>query len=211
MSTDTTEREIAFADGLEGVLLGECKRGAVLISHGAGGNMRTPLLVKTAERLAAVGFMTLRWNFGYTTRGGAPSAAGKRERPEMIAAISHLEQLAPGKPIVLLGKSFGGRVSTFIVQDVKAVAGFVFYGLPIQSMSAKGKPRDWSHLSQLMGRVLFITGDKDKLCPLADLETVQKNIVVPFESIVVPGDHSFKPKGETQALEACIKWFEANF
>jgi hypothetical protein len=34
---------------------------------------------------------------------------------------------------------------------------------------------------------------------------------IPFETTIVPGDHSFKPKGETAALDTCIGWMEKSF
>lgn len=203
--------DVKFGGSLIGIEQGVPTRGAVLISHGAGGNMRAKLLEQTAERLADLGFLTLRWNFGYTTKNGAPSAGGKRERPEMVAAVEFLSNKAKGKPVILIGKSFGGRVSTYIVEDAPPISGYVFFGLPIQGMSDTSKSRDWSHLAKLKGRALFITGDKDKLCPLEQLEQVQEQLIIPYESIIVPGDHSYKPRGEAVALDACVKWIDTHF
>lgn len=201
-------------DPVEGWLEGEARRGIVLISHGAGGNANTPLLLQTAGRLAELGFLTLRWNFGYATRGGAPSAGGKREIPEMNAAIDFLSAKARGAndlPIVLVGKSFGARVSTFLAAQRSDVNGFVFYGLPLVGAGKNAKPRDWSHLAKLSGKVLFITGLKDTLCPLNLLAGAQQHLTVPFESETVPGDHSFKPGGEELAIDLCIRWVDDNF
>jgi predicted alpha/beta-hydrolase family hydrolase len=206
-------KEVTFAHGLNGIVSGEAKRGLVLISHSAGGNMRTPLIAHTAERLSERGFLTLRWNFRYIDKGGAPSFGGKNELPEMAAALECLKQHAGTKnvPIILIGKSFGARVATHFAPGQTGLAGFVFYGLPLQGMSKTSKPRDWSHLSQLTGRVLFITGEKDRLCPLEQLAEAQKFMRTPFESTIVPGDHSFKPKGEASALESCIDWMDKSF
>ncbi len=54
---------VKMSDNLDGKLSGEPRRGAVLISTGAGGTFDTPLLLKTAQRLNELGFLTLRWNF----------------------------------------------------------------------------------------------------------------------------------------------------
>jgi uncharacterized protein len=200
--------KVHFGDDLDGILEGQANRGAVLLTPGAGGTMATPLLVRTAEGLNALGFMTLRWNFGYVKAGRTPSAGGKRELPEMEAAIDYLSAKAKGKPIILIGKSFGARLSTYLATKRKDIAGFVFYGLPLHGMAKNAKPRDWSHLADLKGKVLFITGDKDKLCSLDHLAEVQKFLKIKFKSEVVPGDHSFKPRGEDSALKICIDWVD---
>lgn len=198
------ERNVEFGNGLQGIISGaSAKRGAVIITHGAGRGMDAPLLMRTAERLAELGFLVLRFNFGYLTRRGAPSLGGKNERPEVVAAIEFMKE--HGAP-VLIGKSFGGRVNSYLTAERDDVRALVFYGLPLQGASKNAKPRDWSHLGKIEVPMLFITGDRDNLCPLADLATVQKHIKAKFKSEVVPGDHSFKPKSENAALEHCVAW-----
>jgi predicted alpha/beta-hydrolase family hydrolase len=203
--------KVHFGNDLDGILDGQPKRGAVLITPGAGGTMDTPLLVRTAERLNELGFLTLRWNFGYVKARRAPSAGGKREIPEMEAALDYLTTKAKGVPLITVGKSFGARLSTYIAIQRSDIAGFVFYGLPLHGMAKNAKMRDWSHLSHLKGKVLFITGDKDKLCSLEHLQEVQKFLKIKFKSEVVPGDHSFKPRGEDMALDICIDWMDKSF
>ncbi len=203
--------KIKVGNQLEGVLEGTAVNGAVLISHGAGGNMDTSLLLNTASQLSNAGFLTLRWNFGYVSTRRAPSAGGRRELPELVAMLDYLTERAGGKPIILLGKSFGGRLSTYVVPTRNDVAGLVLYGLPIQGIGSNPKPRDWSHLSKISAKMLFITGDKDKLCPLEQLALVQEEIRHPFTSEVVPGDHSYKPRGEEVALRKCVEWLTREF
>jgi uncharacterized protein len=207
--------DVDFGDGFPGVLTGTPERGAVLVSHGAGGTLNTPLLVQTSEQLAKIGFMTLRWNFGYVKARRSPSAGGKRERVEMEEAISFLRERGreyrKDTPIILLGKSFGARVSTFVGSERTDLQGYVFYGLPLVGASKTSKPRDWSHLGKLSGKAVFITGDRDRLCPLPELTEAQHFLSIPFQSIIVPGDHSYKPKGEQAALAACIEWMDNSF
>jgi uncharacterized protein len=203
--------KVQFGNDLDGILGGQPKRGAVLISPGAGGTMNTPLLVQTANHLNELGFLTLRWNFGYMKTGKPPSAGGKREIPEINSAIDFLATKANTSPIILIGKSFGGRLATYVATERSDIAGYVFYGLPLHGMAKNAKPRDWSHLSQFKGKILFVTGDKDKLCSLDHLAEVQKFLKVKYTSEVVPGDHSFKPHGEEKALSICITWMDKTF
>lgn len=113
-----------------------------------------------------------------------------------------------GQPI-LIGKSFGARISTYVTANRDDVRALVFYGLPLVGLSKNAKARDWSHLKSISAPMLFVTGDKDKLCPLVELETVQESIKSPYLSEVVKGDHSFKPKSEDEAVRICVAWIEA--
>lgn len=200
-----SESKVKFS-GLDGIVAGAANRGTAIITHGAGRGMDAALLEKTANGLVARGFMVLRFNFGYMGKKPAPSAGGKNEKPELESAIEFMKE--HGEPI-LIGKSFGARVSSYVAAERDDIRALVFYGLPIQGMSKNSKPRDWSHLSKLSIPMLFITGDKDKLCPLDELSKIQKNISADFNSEIVSGDHSFKPKSEDKALQLCLDWIDA--
>lgn len=200
--------QVQFGDGLVGIISGEGGRAPVIISHGAGRGMDAHLLAGTATGLAQLGFLVLRYNFGYLGKRPAPSPGGKKEIPELVAAIEFMK--SHGDPI-LIGKSFGARVGSYVAAQRDDIRALVFYGLPIVGLSPKAKPRDWSHLAEIKAPMLFITGDRDKLCPIETLSEIQKSIVSPYKSIVVKGDHSFKPRSEDKALELCVQWLDDEF
>jgi predicted alpha/beta-hydrolase family hydrolase len=198
-----SDKQIEFGNGLRGIISGAGQRGPVIISHGAGRGMDAPILEKTASQLVELGFIVLRYNFGYLGKKPAPSQGGKNEKPELVSAIEYMSK--HGKPI-LIGKSFGARVGSYVAAERDDIRALAFYGMPLVGMSAKSKPRDWSHLGNIEVPMLFITGDKDKLCPLETLAEVQKQISAPLKSEIVSGDHSFKPKSEDKAIAICVEW-----
>jgi len=200
------DKQVTFGPGLDGIISGASgQRGPVIITHGAGRGMDATLLVKTADRLAEAGFVVLRFNFGYLGKRPAPSQGGRNERPELTAAIEYMKEY--GKP-VLIGKSFGARVSSHVASERDDIRALVFYGLPLQGMSKSSKPRDWSHLAKIKAPTLFITGNKDTLSPLPELNKVLPLVTSHCTSQVVPGDHSFKPKSEDAAVDLCCSWVE---
>jgi predicted alpha/beta-hydrolase family hydrolase len=201
---------VEFGSELQGVLQEGGARGAVVISHGAGRGLDTPLLEKTAERLAADGFTVLRWNFGYLGEKRAPSAGSKREKAELEQAIDFMKSRSQA-PLILMGKSFGARVSSYVAAGRDDVHALVFYGLPLHGMGKNAKPRDWSHMSEIKAAMLFITGDRDQLCRLEHLREVQALLRVPYTSEVVPGDHSFKPRSEDAAIDIAVRWLNERF
>ncbi|MBV9120405.1 MAG: dienelactone hydrolase family protein [Chloroflexi bacterium] len=203
-----TESNVSFGEGLRGILHDGGSRLAAVICHGAGRGLDTPLLEETARRLAAVGCCALRWNFGYMGVRAAPSSGAKREREELRSAMDFMQDRGP---LVLIGKSFGARVSTYVAAGRDDVRGLVYFGLPLH---APGKPlssRDWSHMAELNAPMLFLTGNRDGFCPQDDLVEVQKLVRTPFESHIVPGDHSFKPRGEAEAIDLALSWLESTF
>ena len=200
------EEKVGFGNQLQGVVNGSGARGSVIITHGAGAGMESTLLKKTAHKLAEFDFTVLRFNFGYMNRKSAPSAGGKKEQPDLHAAIEFMKSHSANP--ILIGRSFGARVCANVIlerDDIKALA---FYGLPLQGASKTAKPRDWSHLARIKVPILFVTGDKDQLCPLDRLELVLGELTAPVTSDIVPGDHGFKPKSEDLAVEICTKWVD---
>lgn len=207
------EETISFGAGLNGILTNSRTPASnatvpVILTHGAGQGMNSPLLSKTATRLAEkLACVVLRFNFAYIDKKSAPSAGGKKELPDLLAAIEYMQQY--GTEPILIGKSFGARVCANAALETKARA-LVFYGMPLQGMSPGAKPRDWSHLRRIESRMLFITGDKDKLCPLDKLAEVLKDTKAEVTSQIVAGDHSFKPKSEDLAVKICVEWLESS-
>lgn len=198
-----SDKNIVFGNGLNGIISGAGDHGSVIISHGAGRGMDAVILEKTASRLVELGFVVLRYNFGYLGKKPAPSQGGKNEKPELVSAIEYMKE--HGKPI-LVGKSFGARVGSYVASERDDIRALAFYGMPLVGMSAKSKPRDWSHLGSIKVPMLFITGDRDKLCPLPKLEEVLRTVNAPVVSEIVTGDHSFKPKSEDKAVDICVDW-----
>jgi len=106
---------------LDRPLGGGAVRGGIVLAHGAGGTSLTPFIARAGEGLAAAGWAVLRFDFGYATVGGRPSRADRPDTPERVdyrAALAALADALPAEaPIVAAGKSYGGRIATFLVAE----------------------------------------------------------------------------------------------
>src|SRR5204863_3394928 len=94
------------------------ERGLVL-THGAGGNCRAPLLVAAAEAFSAAGLAVLRCDLPFRQRrlSGPPSPAGAAsDRAGLKEAVAALRAVVPGK-IFLGGQSYGGRQATLLAAE----------------------------------------------------------------------------------------------
>ena len=104
------------------------------------------------------------------------------------AALDALRNRHDG-PIVLVGKSMGGRVGCHVAL-VEDVAGVVCLGYPLCGGGDPAKLRDEVLLS-LSTPILFVQGAKDRLCPLDLLDGVRARMAATNAlHIVEGGDHS---------------------
>jgi predicted alpha/beta-hydrolase family hydrolase len=143
------------------------------------------------DRLATLGEVTA---FDYPYRLAGRKAPDRL--PVLIAA--HREALAAVRrttrgPIVLAGKSMGGRVGCHVALE-EAVAGLVCLGYPLVA-GATGALRD-EVLLALRVPVLFVQGTRDPLCPLDRLATVLPRLTARHAlHIVAGGNHSLELAG----------------
>jgi hypothetical protein len=134
-------------------------------------------------------------------------ATGKK-RPDPHARLLARHQKAAekvakkhGGPLVLVGKSMGGRIGCHLAVEVPElrVGALVCLGYPLRSPA--GKLRD-EVLLQLDAPVLFVQGTRDSLCPLDVLKKVRRRMKAPTALHVVEGgSHSLEVGKRKLALE----------
>jgi len=160
---------------------------AFLLAPGAGAPSSHPRMRTFARLLGTIGPVE---PFDY------PYALAGRGRPDPLpklieahrAALAALRAKHDG-PIVLVGKSMGGRVGCHValVDPVQAV---ICLGYPLCAAGDRSKLRD-QVLLELKTPILFAQGTRDPLCPLDLLEGVRKQMHAPSTLTVVEGgDHS---------------------
>ena len=158
-----------------------------LLAPGAGAPSSHPRMRTFARMLGTIGLVE---PFDY------PYALEGRRRPDPLpkliaahrAALAALRAKHDG-PIVLAGKSMGGRVGCHValVDPVQAV---ICLGYPLCAAGDRSKLRD-QVLLDLKTPVMFAQGTRDPLCPLDLLEGVRKRMRAPSTLYVVEGgDHS---------------------
>jgi hypothetical protein len=135
---------------------------------------------------------------------------GKRPDPLPTLIAGHRAALHEARqshtgPIILIGKSMGGRIGCHLALE-ENVAGVVCFGYPLCGAGDRTKLRA-AVLRQLTTPILFVQGTRDSLCPLELLANVRAEIPALNELFIVEGgDHSLlvtksqlKNSGESQA------------
>jgi uncharacterized protein len=155
-----------------------------------------------ANRLATLGAV---FPFDY------PYMEERRKRPDPLPVLvaAHRAVLMEVKkahegPVVLIGKSMGGRIGCHLALE-EEVAAVICLGYPLCGAGNPGKMRD-AVLLESTRPILFVQGTRDSLCPLDLLETVRQKMKAHNQLYVVEGgDHSLmvskgqlKGSGDTQ-------------
>jgi hypothetical protein len=157
---------IAFEEGgVRGFLHRAETPGApgLVLTHGAGGNCRMPLLVAAAEAFVAVGVTVLRIDLPFRQRRptGPPSPSGAAaDRAGLKEATEALRRIVSG-PVFLGGQSYGGRQATMLAADEPGVAeALLLFSYPLHP---PGKPERLrtEHLPRLQVPALFVSGAND--------------------------------------------------
>jgi predicted alpha/beta-hydrolase family hydrolase len=170
------------------------KTSAVIIAHGAGNDMNSPLLVHFSEGLCRAGHLSLRFNFPYKEKGRkAPDSQEKLVQTWQAAfefVRSH-SQFGTAR-IVAAGKSMGGRIASQMAADgLLPAEALVFLGYPLHPPGKRDQLRD-AHLYRITVPMLFFAGTRDSLCDIELLHNVLNRIKTPRElETIEGGDHSF--------------------
>ncbi len=147
------------------------------------------------DRLTALGFPTLTFNYLYTEAG--------RNAPDRLPKLIEVHTAAANRlatyteDVVLAGKSMGGRVGGHVVADAGfPAAGLVYFGYPVVAMG-KSIPRDTDHLEAITAPQLFISGTRDPMGPPDLVEEVAASAPNGSFSPIEGGDHSLVPLKST--------------
>ena len=86
--------------------------GAVVLAHPHplyGGTLHNPVVFRADRELNRAGLTTLRFNFRGVEGSDGFHDDGRGEIGDVAAAALWLRALVPGKPLILVGYSFGSR------------------------------------------------------------------------------------------------------
>lgn len=162
-------------------------RPLLLFAPGAGAPSTSPWMRRWATALSTLGEVE-RLDYPYAKAG--------RRSPDRLpvlvaahrAALAEARARHPG-PVVLVGKSMGGRVGCHVALEERVEA-LVCLGYPLRGQG--GAVRD-EVLVALRTPILFVQGSRDPLCPLDLLERVRARMAAPSALHVVEGgNHSLE-------------------
>jgi predicted alpha/beta-hydrolase family hydrolase len=183
-------------------------RATLLLAHGAGAPMDSPFMAAIAGGLAGLGWRVVRFEFPYMAR---IRQTGRRQGPDRMPMLQQAfrEQVArerrlhPQRPLLVGGKSLGGRVASLLVDELAGsdgVRGCLCLGYPFHP---PGKPAQLrtEHLAALVSPTLILQGERDSFGKRDEVESYGLSAAIQLRWLP-SGDHSFKPTRSSGLSEA---------
>jgi predicted alpha/beta-hydrolase family hydrolase len=177
----------------------------ILLAHGAGGPMDSAVMTAAARALADAGFGVARFEFDYMAvrrRSAARKPPPRAEKlcPEYLAAIDALK--AKG-PLIIGGKSMGGRIASMIADDLHAagrIKGLLCLGYPFHP-PGKAEQLRTAHLARMKTPALIVQGTRDPFGTRQEVSTYTLSRAIKILWLE-DGDHDLKPRKRASGFSA---------
>lgn len=184
----------------------------LILAHGAGAGMDSPFMQSMAEGLCAQQILTIRFEFPYMqqqreTGQKRPPNPQKQLLETWRSTFATVQVQYPDLPILIGGKSMGGRMATLIADELDC-AGVIGLGYPFHPPGKLDKLR-LQHLADIQTPTLILQGTRDSFARADAIRTFTYSTNVQLIWLT-DGDHSFKPLksspySETELLQQAIQ------
>jgi predicted alpha/beta-hydrolase family hydrolase len=156
----------------------------LVLTHGAGANCRTALLIAVAEAFVARGVTVIRYDLPFRQRrpSGPPSpATASADRAGLKEMVAAMRKYITG-PVLLGGHSYGGRQASMLAaEEPGLVDGLLLLSYPLHPPGKPEKART-AHLPNLQTRAAFAHGDRDDFGTLDEMRVALE--MIPAETLL---------------------------
>ena len=163
-------------------------KGAVVLTHGAGGSRESALLKKICDEWARRGWLAVRYNLPYRRRRpkGPPSGSAATDQAGVVEAIELVATLAKG-PVIAGGHSYGGRMTSMVVAEgATRVDALTLFSYPLHPPGKPEKPRT-EHLPRIEAPTVFTHGTSDPFGSIDELLVAAALIPASTEVVEITG------------------------
>jgi len=161
----------------------------LVLTHGAGGSARAPLLVALGDAFAARGVTVLRYDlpFRQASRTAPPRPAGAARDREGLRTAAAEMRARVGRRVFLGGQSYGGRQASMLVAgEAGLVDGLLLLSYPLHPPGRPAELRT-AHLPKLSVPTLFAHGSRDPFGTLDEIEAARRLIPTRTALVAIQG------------------------
>jgi predicted alpha/beta-hydrolase family hydrolase len=143
-----------------------------VLTHGAGSNCQSPLLVALAEAFCASGWTVLRCDLPFRQarpHGPPPRGNADRDQAGLRSAVEAIRRVAPGR-VFLGGHSYGGRQASMLASAEPGLAeALLLLSYPLHPPERPDVMRT-AHLPDLRAPAFFVHGTADGFGSIEEME-----------------------------------------
>ena len=159
----------------------------LVLTHSAGGNCNSPLLIGLGEMLSETGLTVLRCDlpFRQSRPHGPPMGSAEKDQAGLHRAVQVLREQVKGQ-VFLGGHSYGGRMATMLcAREPSSADGLLLLSYPLHPPRKPEELRT-AHFPRLQTRALFVHGTRD---PFGSIEEMKSALaLIPAETRLLPID-----------------------
>jgi predicted alpha/beta-hydrolase family hydrolase len=162
-------------------------RGTVVLTHGAGGNRDSAMLVKLCDEWARRGWLAVRYDLPYRRRRpkGPPSGSATADQAGILEAVE-LARADTDGPVVAGGHSYGGRMTSMAVADGLGVDALTLFSYPLHPPGKPERART-EHLPRITVPTVFTQGTADPFGTIDELRAAVALVGGPTELVEITG------------------------
>jgi predicted alpha/beta-hydrolase family hydrolase len=181
---------------------------ALILTHSAGSDCNSALVVAISESFAENGYLVLRCDlpFRQERKTGPPFPGNaERDRAGLGNAVAVVRNRVAGR-IFLGGHSYGGRQATMLcAAEPNLVSGLILLSYPLHP-PRKPEQLRVQHFPGLHTPALFVHGTRDPFGSVAEMGEALRLTRAKTELMTVEGaGHDLGFKGKAQAIELPAK------
>jgi uncharacterized protein len=180
---------------------------AVVLTHGAGADCQSKLLVAMSEALSTSGFTVLRFDlpFRRARPQGPPSpGAAIQDRDGLRRAVTLMRE-KKNRQVFLGGHSYGGRQATMLIsEEPELVDGLLVFSYPLHPPQKPLQLRT-GHFPKLSTPTFFVHGTRDPFGTIAEMNSALQLIPASHLMLEVEGaGHDLLAKKAAGEFPACV-------
>ncbi len=179
----------------------------LVLTHGAGANCQSKLLIALADAFTDAGYLVLRCDlpFRQSRPHGPPfPAMAARDREGLRRAVDILRSKTSGR-IFLAGHSYGGRQGSMLAaEQSQLIAGLLLLSYPLHPPRKSSQLRT-AHFPQIKTPSLFVHGGRDPFGSHVEMEAALSLIPAKTMLLEIEGaGHELPGKKTEENLPARI-------
>lgn len=161
--------------------------GVVVLTHGAGGNRDSAMLVKVCDEWASRGWLAVRYDLPYRRRRpkGPPSGSAAGDQEGIAEAIALARSLTDG-PVIAGGHSYGGRMTSMVAANGNGPDVLTLFSYPLHPPGKPERART-EHLPDITIPTVFTHGTSDPFGTIDELTAAAALVAGPTEVVVIEG------------------------